>query len=233
MSFRVAERVGTADVVTLCNAGLGVAAMVAAITEGPGLAARLILLAAVADGLDGLIARRVGDSGIGLTLDSMADIVSFGTAPAILVFAVAHGVWAPLSAVPLQYAAAVAVPALFAVLALLRAALYTVHFGAETTRPGMQNTLAASLLAAGYLAVGDSLADGTAVLAVLGVTVVLALLMLAPVPYPKLQDRDALVMGVVQMGAILLPAAASRLFPRLLLAAALAYALLAPRYYWG
>jgi len=234
MAFRVRERLAVADVVTLCNAGLGVVAMVAAVTEGPGLAARIILLAAVADGLDGLVARHLGSSEVGLTLDSMADIVSFGTAPAALLFAVAHRAWEPLSAAdPFLYAAAVLVPTLFAVLALLRAALYTVYYGEETTRPGVQNTLAASMLAVGYLAVGSMVDPGATATAALAAGAVLAVLMLAPLPYPKLLDRDALAMGVIQMGAVLFPAVLSRAFPRALLVAATAYLLLAPRFYWA
>lgn len=233
MAFRVRDRLAVADVVTLLNAGLGVVAMVAAVTEGPALAARLILLAAVADGLDGLVARHLGSSEVGLTLDSMADIVSFGTAPAVLLFAVAHRAWEPLASAPVFYAAAVLVPTLFAVLALLRAALYTVYYGEETTRPGVQNTLAASMLAVGYLAVGAMLSPGTTATAALAAGTVLAVLMLAPLPYPKLLDRDALGMGVVQIGAVVFPTALSRAFPRALLLAATAYLLLAPRFYWA
>lgn len=233
MAFRVRERLAVADVVTLLNAGLGVVAMVAAVTEGPGLAARLILLAAVADGLDGIIARHLGSSEVGLTLDSMADIVSFGTAPAVLLFAIAHRAWEPLASAPALYAAAVLVPTLFAVLALLRAALYTVYHGEETTRPGVQNTLAASMLAVGYLAVGTTLDPSATATAALAAGTILAVLMLAPLPYPKLLDRDALAMGVVQMGAVLFPAVLSRLFPRALLLAATGYLLLAPRLYWA
>jgi len=233
MAFRVRDRLAVADVVTLLNAGLGVVAMVAAVTESPALAARLILLAAVADGLDGLVARHLGSSEVGLTLDSMADIVSFGTAPAVLLFAIAHRAWEPLSSAPALYAAAVLVPTLFAVLALLRAALYTVYYGEETTRPGVQNTLAASVLAVGYLAVGAMLDPDATAAAALAAGAALAVLMLAPLPYPKLLDRDALAMGVVQMGAVLFPAVISRAFPRALLLAATAYLLLAPRFYWA
>jgi CDP-diacylglycerol--serine O-phosphatidyltransferase len=50
-------------------------------------AALLILLAAVLDGLDGRIARMTGTtSEFGLEFDSLADIVSFGIAPAILAY---------------------------------------------------------------------------------------------------------------------------------------------------
>jgi CDP-diacylglycerol--serine O-phosphatidyltransferase len=227
MSLRVRERLGLADLVTLLNAVLGLVAMTAAVTATPGLVARLVLLAAVADGLDGIIARRRGGTAVGPYLDSLADVVSFGTAPALFVFAVARAAWAPLASDAIQYGVALAVPSLFVVFSLVRTGLYTVHVGPAETRPGIQNTLAASILAAGYLA------GFTRVWVVLAAAVVLSVLMVVGVPYPKLAARDALVMGVVQVGAIVRPAAAGRVLPRVLLVAAVAYLLLAPRLYWG
>lgn len=227
MSLRVRERLGWADVMSLLNAVVGVVAMVAAFTATPGVVARLILLAAVADGLDGIIARYQGGTAVGPYLDSMADVVSFGTAPALFAFAVARDAWAPLSSDPPQYALAVAVASLFVVFSLVRTGLYTVYVDTDENRPGIQNTLAASILAAAYLA------GLTQVWLLLAAAVVLSILMVAPVPYPKLAARDALLMGVVQIGAILRPSLLQRVLPRILLVAALAYLLLAPRFYWA
>lgn len=47
----------------------------------------LILVAAVVDGLDGMVARNVECSPLGKYLDSLADMLSFGVAPAIVVYA--------------------------------------------------------------------------------------------------------------------------------------------------
>ena len=226
MSLRVVERLGLADVMTLANATLGVVAMAAAVLGEVSLVARLILLAAVADGLDGIIARSRGGTEVGPYLDSMADIVSFGTAPALFVFVAANDAWGPLGQDLPLFALAAGVASLFVVFSLVRTVLYTVYVGDGENRPGIQNTLASSIIAAAYLA------GLTAVPAILAATVVLSVLMVAPVPYPKLAARDALAMGVVQMGAILVPAALSRLFPRALLVAALGYLTLAPRFYW-
>ena len=226
MSLRVADRLGFADVVTLLNAALGVVAMTAAVAGRPVLVAQLILLAAVADGLDGIIARKYGGTAVGPYLDSMADIVSFGTAPALFVIAAARDVWPPLVDSPIRAGLAVAVASLVVVFSLVRTALYTVYVEEGENRPGIQNTLASSILAAAYLA------GLTAVIPLLAAATVLSVLMVAPVPYPKLAARDALLMGVVQMGAILFPAALVRVFPRALLVAALAYLTLAPRFYW-
>lgn len=226
MSLRVRDRLGVADVVTLANAVLGLVAMTAAVVGEPLLVARLILFAAVADGLDGIVARTYGGTEIGPYLDSMADIVSFGTAPALFVFIVANEPWGPLTDEWVVFVVAAAVASLVVVFSLLRTVLYTVYVDEDETRPGIQNTLASTILAAAYLA------GITSVPVVLASTVVLSVLMVAPVPYPKLRARDALGMGVVQMGAILVPMTVQRVFPRVLLVAALAYLTLAPKFYW-
>jgi len=226
MSLRVRERLGVADVVTLANAVLGLVAMTAAVVGEPVLVARLILLAAVADGLDGIIARTYGGTEVGPYLDSMADIVSFGTAPALFVFVVANDPWGPLTDETAVFAVAAGAASLVVVFSLLRTVLYTVYVGEDETRPGIQNTLTSSILAAAYLA------GITGVPVILAATVLLSVLMVAPVPYPKLAARDALAMGVVQVGAIAVPTVFERAFPRVLLVAALAYLTLAPRFYW-
>lgn len=69
----------------------GLAAIEAARAGAWNLALCLILLAAVADGVDGPLARRLGaTSAMGEQLDSLADIVAFGVAPAFL-FLTYHG----------------------------------------------------------------------------------------------------------------------------------------------
>jgi len=226
MSLRVTDRLGVADAMTLLNAALGVVAMTVAVVGDPGQVARLILLAAVADGLDGIIARQFGGTAVGPYLDSMADIVSFGTAPALFLFVALRAEWGPLTGEPRLFALAAVAASVFVVFSLLRTALYTVYVGEDENRPGIQNTLAASVLAAGYLA------GVTTPPALLAGGVVLSVLMIAPVPYPKLAARDALAMGVVQMGAILVPTVYGRLLPTALLVAALSYLTLAPRFYW-
>jgi archaetidylserine synthase len=46
----------------------------------------LILIAIIADGLDGIIARKIGKSEIGEYLEAMADMTSFTIAPAIFIY---------------------------------------------------------------------------------------------------------------------------------------------------
>ena len=224
MQPRFVGRLGLADAVTVANAALGFLAAVAATVE-PGLAARVILLAAVADGLDGVVARKAGGTPAGEYLDSLADVASFGVAPAVLVFVVARGRWG-LADPSLATAAVFCVPALFVAMAVVRLGLYTAYDLGEYHTEGVQTTLCGTLLAAMVLAGVESAAI------LLGATAIFAYLMVVCVPYPDLYARDAVAMGGVQALAILAPTAFGRAFPRLLLAAALAYLLLGPRYYW-
>lgn len=224
MQLRFVGRLGLADAVTVANAALGFLAAVAATVE-PELAARVILLAAVADGLDGVIARKTGGTPAGEYLDSLADVASFGVAPAVLVFVVAREQWG-LADPTLATAATFCVPALFVAMAVVRLGLYTAYDLGENRTEGVQTTLCGTLLAAAVLAGVESAP------LLLGATAAFAYLMVICVPYPDLYARDAVAMGGVQSLAIVAPAAFGRAFPRLLLAAALAYLLLGPRYYW-
>ena len=71
---------------TLANLGSGVLACVFVLEGFPAVAALFILMGTVFDSLDGSIARRLGvESHFGAELDSLADMVSFGIAPAMLV----------------------------------------------------------------------------------------------------------------------------------------------------
>ncbi len=75
------------NAITLLNLLLGCAALVAALTGHPAVAAWIILLCSLLDFLDGLAARLLhAGSPLGMQLDSMADLVSFGLAPSALVF---------------------------------------------------------------------------------------------------------------------------------------------------
>ena len=227
MGLQVRRRLGAADAITLVNAVVGFAAGAVAFTD-PRLAARLVLFAAIVDALDGIVARTSGNSAVGPLLDSITDVVSFGTTPGLLLFGVVRARYGDLDELSAALVVvALVVPAGFAAFSVLRTAFYEVYVDEGEDRPGIPNALAAVILAAAYL-------SGFVPVAVLVVaSVVLSVLMVAPVRYPNLAVRDALVLGGVQALAILVPARSNGLFPSLLLVGALAYLVLGPRYYWG
>jgi CDP-diacylglycerol--serine O-phosphatidyltransferase len=226
MKPRFVGRLGLADAVTVGNAGLGFLAAVAA-TVDANLAARVILLAAIADALDGVVARKVGSTPAGTYLDSLADVASFGVAPALLVACVAKAQWSLTDPTAvLALVASVGLPALFVVMAVIRLGLYTAYDTEVDETQGVQTTLAATVLAATVLAgFGDALV-------LVPLTLVLAVLMVTTITYPDLHAQDALVMGVVQFAAIVSRGWYGRGFAYALLFLALGYLVLGPAFYW-
>lgn len=74
---------------TLANLLLGVISLIFTMDNEFQVAAIMILFGMVLDGMDGRLARRLdAASPFGKELDSLADLVSFGVAPAILVYAI-------------------------------------------------------------------------------------------------------------------------------------------------
>ncbi|SET15792.1 CDP-diacylglycerol--serine O-phosphatidyltransferase [Natronincola peptidivorans] len=72
---------------TFFNLALGILAIVSIINESYAVSALLILLAALMDRFDGQLARKLDvESELGKELDSLCDLISFGVAPAVLIW---------------------------------------------------------------------------------------------------------------------------------------------------
>ncbi len=78
------------DLVTLINTLLGFTAVLMMVQSPSNAyhASILIVLAVIADGLDGAIARSMEYGVLGENLDSLADVISFGLAPAVIAYAI-------------------------------------------------------------------------------------------------------------------------------------------------
>ena len=73
---------------TLSNLLLGITSLIFTMEDEYIISASMILLAMILDAMDGRVARKLdATSTFGKELDSLADLVSFGVAPAILVYA--------------------------------------------------------------------------------------------------------------------------------------------------
>lgn len=90
----------TANFITLLNLNLGITAIISIINENPHISVLMIFLAALLDWFDGKVARKLNiTSDFGKQLDSLCDLVSFGLAPALLLYSsVLHeflspGIW--------------------------------------------------------------------------------------------------------------------------------------------
>jgi CDP-diacylglycerol--serine O-phosphatidyltransferase len=86
-----------ANMVTVINLFLGGFAIIEVLKGNTHISLLLIFIAAFADRFDGIIARRFHiESELGKQLDSMSDIISFGVAPALLIYeGVLHEFGAP------------------------------------------------------------------------------------------------------------------------------------------
>ncbi len=75
------------NMLTLTNLGCGIISLVMTYEDNFALASLFILLAGLADRYDGRVARALNvSSEIGKELDSLCDLISFGVAPAFLIF---------------------------------------------------------------------------------------------------------------------------------------------------
>ncbi|SEH43172.1 archaetidylserine synthase [Halopenitus malekzadehii] len=223
MKPRFAGRLGLADAVTVANAAIGFLAVVAA-TIDVELAARLVLFGAIADALDGIIARTHGSTPAGDHLDSLADVATFGVAPATIAAITLESTGMATSNP--AFLAGIAVGAAYVAMAVTRLGLYAAYDLESDETKGVQTTLAATLIAATVLAGYTDpvvLVPGTALLAVL---------MVSRVTYPDLHAQDAIVMGVVQAITIVLTGYWGRVFAFALLFLAGSYLVFGPWFYW-
>lgn len=74
------------DFVSIINLLFGMAAILFAISGAFGTAAACLLIAAAADGVDGYVARKTSSGPLGAHIDSLVDAVSFGVAPAVIIY---------------------------------------------------------------------------------------------------------------------------------------------------
>jgi|TARA_X000001036_G_scaffold173992_1_gene164657 CDP-diacylglycerol--serine O-phosphatidyltransferase len=125
---------------TLAALFAGFYAVIASMSGNFNEAGWAILIAGVCDGLDGRIARLTGtQSAFGAEFDSLADVISFGMAPALLMFT-----WAFEPLGQLGWAASF----MFVSCAALRLARYNVQLGTVNKRffLGLQSPVAAGIV---------------------------------------------------------------------------------------
>lgn len=163
------------DLVSLLNLICGISAISAAHNGSFDLALIFLLLGAVADGADGYIARRFNGGELGEHLDSLADTVSFGVAPALLIY-IGFGGEDPLVAV---------FPAFYAVCGVLRLARFNSSISSKKNGfEGLPITAGCVMLVT-YLLLGQSFVRIDFLLAL---TLALSLLMVSTVSYPKIRN---------------------------------------------
>ncbi|MCR8636333.1 CDP-diacylglycerol--serine O-phosphatidyltransferase [Paenibacillus radicis (ex Xue et al. 2023)] len=107
---------------TVGNLFLGIISIILVFNNKPELAAIMVIVAMLLDGLDGSVARALNvQSEFGKELDSLSDVISFGVAPAFIMYVVAF--------TELNAAAAWIVTAIFPICGALRLARFNVVAG--------------------------------------------------------------------------------------------------------
>ncbi|WP_196214129.1 archaetidylserine synthase [Methanolobus vulcani] len=170
------------DIVTILNALCGVIAIIIVLDGFTYLAPLLILIAAVADGADGQLARRFSSSEIGGNLDSLADAISFGAAPVIITYSSATGTKA-------QYILLLAMLFYF-ICGILRLARFnTMHLGMNAFS-GLPIT-AGGISISAYLLMDNGFFDSYIMAAL---AIILGLLMISNVTYLKARNKNILAL---------------------------------------
>ncbi|HEY5618146.1 MAG TPA: CDP-diacylglycerol--serine O-phosphatidyltransferase [Vicinamibacterales bacterium] len=191
---------------TLANMFCGYACIVYAMRGEFITAAPFIGLAIVVDMLDGRIARMTGTtSAFGIEFDSLADIISFGVAPAILAFS-----WGLQPLGRLGWAAGF----IFVAAAATRLARFNIQAGSHDKRffVGMPSPAAAGVPAATVYAYPWGFQSYAEALPVLAMVIVPALLMVSTIRFRSFKNLDFGVRRsypVLIVGAIFLALLAS------------------------
>jgi CDP-diacylglycerol--serine O-phosphatidyltransferase len=195
--MRVVDMVSLADVFTLANALLGFSAIIAGIEGELELAYLLVVLGVLADGLDGMVARRFGTKwNTGDFLDIMADTVTFAVAPSVLMWLTySEGLGDPDLGIPLLASRVlVYITGLLVItLGVLRLARFCFESGDQESDlyfTGLPIPAAALLIV-------TMLLMGWPGLIVCGLAIAVAILMVSDLKYPKARGRPGLVVGVL------------------------------------
>jgi CDP-diacylglycerol--serine O-phosphatidyltransferase len=169
------------NILTLGNLFLGFNAILMISRDHLLAGSWLIIVAAILDGLDGTVARLVrSDSPFGREIDSLVDTVSFGVAPALLIYRVAAE---PLGLAGLLFAF---LPLVAGVLRLARFNVASAVLPRRRTFQGMPITSAACVMASFNIYMNTINADVANQAIWFSLVPALSLLMISPFPYRKL-----------------------------------------------
>jgi CDP-diacylglycerol--serine O-phosphatidyltransferase len=174
------------DVATIINLLFGTLAilfLVEAYSQNTLIAAAFVLICVLADGADGILARNRGQGSLGFQLDSLADFISFGLLPSILMYYVVRDATGNRNIFFLIFI----ISFIYIVCGMLRLARYNLT-PQESIFYGLPITAGGLIIALYVLA-------GLPPTGLLIVTLILAVLMTSEIKYPKI--RNTLTQGVV------------------------------------
>jgi len=189
METNILKIITLADVASLLNGLSGFMSIIAILQNNIILSAQLLLLAVIFDAMDGTLARLFVSNNIehiifGETIDSLADIVSFGVAPAVILYMLTGQLYMLI------------VSALIIICGILRLSRYNT-IAAYTDAPtttfiGLPIPVTAFILAAFILSSYN-------VILLFIVMVAIAILMVTDIEYPKIKEVPLIIFVAILM----------------------------------
>ena len=189
------------NLITACSAGLGIASVVMAIEGLFYWSAWAIIWCALLDKLDGTAARLLhATSKFGTEFDSLADLIAFGIAPAMLVYAASRGAWGIEVLTPAWWLLVVGC-GLYSLMAAVRLARYNVVEAVQSSRyfSGLPSTVCGAIVPCLILVAMAWQAPIEVFRFMPAVLVLLGLGMVSRLPVPKVKSRRNKVFNVFQL----------------------------------
>lgn len=202
METNILKMITVADIASLANAICGLFAILAVLNGNTILSAQLLLLAIVCDSIDGILARKFNNDSthalFGETIDSLADVISFGVAPAIILYMI---IGSNLIIIPMI---------LLIVCGILRLTRYNTllvdQIGPTKTFIGLPIPVSSMMLASLILA---SFIDFNLMFVLM---IIISILMISSIKYPKVKDVKMIVLLAILTILCIIPNVNGMLF---------------------
>ncbi|WP_304124028.1 CDP-diacylglycerol--serine O-phosphatidyltransferase [Methanosphaera cuniculi] len=194
METNILKMITIADIASIANAVCGLLAIFLILNGNNIASAQLLLLAVVFDCIDGTLARKFNTHTIGAfgeTIDSLADMISFGVAPAIVLYMMSNSYW-------------IIIPSLIIVVCgLLRLTRYNtiIEYQDEPTKTflGLPIPVTSTLLAALILA------GITNIYIPIILLMIVSILMVSEVKYPKIKNKKLIAIAAILIILCIIP----------------------------
>jgi len=187
---KITSFIALPDLLSMLNASSGYLSILLSINGALKPACIMMLTAVLFDSLDGWVARKRGRRdihGFGKNMDSLSDVISFGVAPAILIYS---------ATADFRYIN-ILVGLLIVLCGTLRLSRFNVLTGGGKNFTGLPIPVVAVLVSSFYLT-GFYSEPGAA-----SIMVAVSVLMISSIEYPKVSDMGAIVALILIIAVII------------------------------
>ena len=202
METNILKIITLADIASLANGLCGFFSIISILQNNVMLSAQLLLLAVIFDAMDGTLARLFNSGNVehdvfGETIDSLSDMVSFGVAPAVIIYMITGQLYVLIASV------------LIVICGILRLSRYNT-ISAFTDAPtttfiGLPIPVTSFILAAFMLSSYN-------VMLLFVVMIVLSILMVTDIEYPKIKEIPIIVIVLILMILAAIPSLNAMLY---------------------